>query len=137
MRLTDFSDYALRALIYMNQKRELVTLTELSENLHISRNHLIKIANKLVKLGYVEAIRGRSGGLKINPSAGTLKVGDIVKSTEENFTMAECFGKEKSNCVYVSTCSLKHALNEALSSFVETLNRYSLNDITRTTRYKK
>lgn len=130
MHLTDFSDYSLRVLIHLNQTRELATLSEMALALNISRNHLIKISNRLVKLGYVEAVRGRAGGLRIEKSAGKVRVGAIVQNTEERIHLAECFAKETSLCSLQKTCVLQHCLHEAFGAFIASLNQRTLDDIT-------
>jgi Rrf2 family nitric oxide-sensitive transcriptional repressor len=130
MRLTDFSDFSLRTLILLNQKQELLTLNELAESLNISRNHLIKVVNKLVKLGYLHAVRGRSGGVQIEPNTGSVKVGEILRNTEENLNIVACFKTENSDCPLLPKCKLKKSLSEALDAFFESLDRKTLNDIT-------
>ena len=130
MRLTDFSDYSLRTLIYLNRSGELATLNELSEALNVSRNHLIKVVNKLVKLGYLQAVRGRFGGLKIEPQTGALPVGEILKNTEENLRLVECFSDGKIACPLFPKCKLQNSLNEALDAFFASLNLRTLDDIT-------
>ena len=85
MKLTDFTDFSLRVLIYLNRSKKLVTLNELSEELSVSRNHLMKITNKLINNDYIHAVRGRNGGLYISEEAGSSRVGDIVMIVEDGF----------------------------------------------------
>lgn len=106
------------------------TLNELSEKLNISRNNLTKVSNKLARLGYVDTVKGRSGGLQIREKTGKVSVGEIVKQTEENFNMAECFVGGKINCTLAKGCILKLCLHKALEAFVNSLNEYTLDDIT-------
>lgn len=130
MRLTNFSDYSLRALIFLNRTQELATLNELSEALDVPRNHLIKVVNKLVKMGYLSAVRGRFGGVKIEPHTGELGVGEILKNTEENLNLVECFSDGDSDCPLLPKCKLKKSLAVALLAFFESLDQRTLNDIT-------
>ncbi len=130
MRLTDFSDYSLRTLIYLNREQRLVTMNELAEKLHVSRNHLIKVVVRLTRAGYVESVRGRSGGLEISPRAGSLKLGDILLTTEEGFDLAECFRNPDTECPFFPSCKLKKTLNHALDAFISTLNQQTLDDVT-------
>lgn len=130
MRLTDYTDYTLRVLIHLNRTKEVFTLQELSKQLGVSRNNLTKISNKLVKLGYVDAARGRSGGLRIRKEAGRAYVGDIVRQMEESLQLAQCFSGEKSSCSFFGGCALKVSLQGALEAFIDSLNKYTLNDIT-------
>ncbi|HRO67005.1 MAG TPA: Rrf2 family transcriptional regulator [Pseudobdellovibrionaceae bacterium] len=130
MRLTDHTDYSLRVLMSLNQTKSLATLSELSENLGISRNNLIKVSNQLVKFGYVDAFRGRSGGLKIKPETGRVSLREIVLRTEENLNLAECFSGKDCDCVFLPRCPLKRSLASALKAFLQTLGQTSLDDVT-------
>lgn len=130
MRLTDFTDYSLRSLIYLNRVDRLVTLNELSDAINVSRNHLIKVVNKLSKEGYVETVRGRLGGLRINPDTATVGVGDIVKATEDNLGLASCHRETSPSCPLLAACKLSKSLDKAMNSFLESLNERTLQDIT-------
>lgn len=130
MRLTDTTDYSLRVLIYLNRTKSLATLNELSGKLKISRNTLIQISHRLAKKNYIEASRGRSGGLKIKESTGQTKLGDIITNTEENMFLASCFAGGPVACTLYRGCQLKICLHEALSAFTGSLNQYTLDDIT-------
>lgn len=129
MRLTDFSDYSLRTLIYLNREESLATLSQISERLNISKNHLNMVAHKLVKLGYVKSTRGRFGGLRIEAHTGSLKVGDILRQTENNIRLVECFHDEV-NCPLFPKCKFKKSLNKAVDAFFASLNESTLDDIT-------
>ncbi len=130
MRLTDHTDYSLRVLMYLNQKKELVTLNELAEALQISRNNLIKVSNRLAKQGFIDTSRGPGGGLTIRPEAGKASLKDIISKTEETFQLAECFQETKSNCTFLKRCRLKKSLNQALEAFLNSLEKTTLNDVT-------
>jgi Rrf2 family transcriptional regulator, nitric oxide-sensitive transcriptional repressor len=130
MRLTDHTDYSLRVLMYLNQKKELVTLSELASTLQISRNNLIKASNQLAKHGFIETSRGPGGGLTIRPEAGRASLKDIISKTEETFALAECFQETKSSCTFLRRCRLKKSLNQALDAFLNSLGQTTLNDVT-------
>lgn len=130
MYLTDFSDYSLRVLTHLNQSGEQATLAQLADSLKIPRNHLIKISNKLVKLGYVDSTRGPHGGLRIRKDAGRARLGSILLATEERIRLAECFNEGKAQCTLKRSCILKGYLNDALGAFVSSLNQRTLDDIT-------
>lgn len=130
MRLTDHTDYSLRVLMYLNHTKKLVTLSELSENLEISRNNLIKVSNQLVKRGLIKSTRGKSGGVIICENSGTVNLREIISYTEETFDIAECFSNSKSNCTFIKKCYLKKSLNSALNAFFMSLEKTTLNDIT-------
>lgn len=129
MRLTQFSDYALRLMMFAaaNESR-LVTIDETAKTYNISQEHLKKVANQLTKTGFLTATRGRFGGLQLAKPASAIKIGDIVRATEPDFAIAECMGNSN-NCRITSRCKLKHALQHALLSFLETLDQYTLQDI--------
>ncbi|WP_110929175.1 RrF2 family transcriptional regulator [Bacillus massiliglaciei] len=132
MRLTSYSDYSLRVLLYLavNRNEKLVTIKEISEAYDISVNHLMKITYNLGKMGYIETIRGRNGGMRLAKSPDQLNIGEIVRKTEEDFHMVECFKEDGSACVITPVCGLKHMINEALEAFFLVLDRYTLEDVT-------
>lgn len=132
MRLTDHTDYSLRVLMYLNQEKRLVTLSEISEHLGISKNNLIKASNQLAKLDFIETTRGRSGGLLIKKHTGKVTLKEIILKTEESFHFAECFANKKSSCTFIPGCPLKTALNNAFHAFLESLSERTLDDVTRT-----
>ena len=129
MRLTDFSDYALRTLIYLNRDDSLSPLSEISKNLNIPKNHLNMVAHKLVKLGFVKSTRGRFGGLQIETHTGGLKVGDILRMTENRIRLVECF-QDQVTCPLFPKCKFKNSLNKAVDAFFATLNESTLDEIT-------
>jgi len=137
MQLTDFTDYSLRTLMYLNETRELTTLNELAATLGLSRNTLIKISNRLAKIGYVETTRGPSGGLRISARAGRIPLGNLVKNLEERFHLAECFSDAKSHCTFLKTCRLKGILHGALDAFIAALNQHTLDDITASKKHAR
>lgn len=129
MRLTSYSDFSLRVLLYVAVNSEkLVTIKEISEAYEISSNHLMKIIYNLGKMNYIETIRGRNGGIRLSRQPADINIGELIRKTEEDFYLVECF-KEDNNCVITPVCSLKHMLNEALNSFFLVLDKYTLEDI--------
>jgi Rrf2 family nitric oxide-sensitive transcriptional repressor len=130
MRLTDHTDYSLRVLMYLNQKRTLATLNELSERLRISKNNLIKVSNQLAKFGFIETTRGRAGGLVIREETGQKTLKEIISKTEETFFIASCFAGGDCSCIFLRSCHLQKSLREALQAFLNSLNQKTLNDVT-------
>lgn len=128
MRLTNFSDYALRMLMYAASQDRLITIEETSRVFNISRGHLMKVANQLTRAGYLKAVRGRSGGLTLARPAGDIRLGEVLGVTEPDFALAECFATGN-QCVITPTCRLRGALGEALSAFIGTLDRYTVADL--------
>lgn len=129
MRLTNFSDYCLRLLMYAAARQDqLITIGEVSEAYNISRAHLMKVANTLTRAGYLKAVRGRSGGLALAKPPQKIKLGDVIRTTEPDFALVECFGAEN-ECVITRRCRLRGILHEGLDAFNAVLDKYTLADL--------
>ena len=132
MRLTTFSDYALRALMYAATAGDrLVTIEETAKTYNVSRAHLMKVVNILTRTGYIKGVRGRSGGFTLAKRPEDISLGEVVRATEPDFALVECFAAGN-NCIITKNCRLPEVLNEALRSFVATLDQYTLADIVLT-----
>lgn len=131
MQLTRYTDYALRVLIYLGHKGdELSTINEISEVYHVSENHLMKIVHGLGKLGYVTTLRGKGGGLKLGRPPEQIRLGQVVKDTEETLDLVECFAHDyQGDCRLTSNCRLKSVLADAQQAFFESLDQYTLRDL--------
>lgn len=129
MRLTNFSDYALRVLMFAGSKEGgRITIEETSLFYGISRAHLMKVVNALTRAGYLKAVRGRSGGLILGREPGEIGIGDVIRVTEPDFALVECFTAQN-RCAISNCCRLRGALREALDAFVASLDRYTLADL--------
>ena len=129
MRLTNFSDYALRVLMYAaSHDDRLITIEETAEIYGISRAHLMKVVNQLTRAGYLKAVRGRSGGVMLAKDPSKIKLGEVLRATEPDFALVECFTTDN-QCVITPRCRLRGALKEALGAFTGTLDRYTLADL--------
>ena len=130
MRLTFYSDYSLRLLMYAAVRHgELVTIQEVADAYGISKNHLMKVAFELGRKGYLDTVRGRGGGFRLSRSPEKIRVGDVVRETEEDFTMVECFDPKSNKCVITSPCRLRGALSRALKAYFAVLDEYTLADL--------
>ncbi len=130
MRLTLYSDYSLRVLLYLSHKEgETVTITELADFYKISRNHLVKVVHNLGINGFIATTRGKHGGIRLARRASEITVGEVVRHTEPDFDLLECFNPETDHCVITKSCSLKGVLFEARHAFIEVLDRYTLAEI--------
>jgi Rrf2 family nitric oxide-sensitive transcriptional repressor len=130
MRLTFYSDYSLRLLMYAAVKQsKLVTIQEVAEAYGISKNHLMKVAFELGRKGYLETVRGRGGGLRLAQAPEKITLGDVVRSMEEDFTMVECFDAKTNSCAITGPCRLRGALSKALKSYFAVLDEYTLADL--------
>ncbi|MFG6176485.1 Rrf2 family transcriptional regulator [Halomonas sp. THAF12] len=129
MHLTNFTDYSLRVLIYLAVKGERrSTISEIAERFDISRNHLMKVVQELNRLGYLTAIRGKHGGLLLGRAPADICLGALVRDTERDLGLVECFG-DRNACVISPACRLKSVLGEALGAFLAVLDRYTLADM--------
>jgi len=107
---------------------QLSTIQEISDAYNISKNHLMKVTHQLGLLGYIETIRGRGGGIRLAIDPRTITIGEIVRHTEEDFHLVECFDKENNLCKIAPECQLKGVLYEALQAYLTVLDRYTLDD---------
>jgi len=134
MRLTQFSDYSLRLLLFLTQHDDrLVTVGEVAKWYGISKAHLVKVAHKLATLGYVDSIQGKGGGLRLGKPASEITLDTLIRHTEPDFHTVECFDKERNTCRITNSCTLKHVLADATEAFLKSLGRYALADIAKPT----
>ena len=126
MQLTQYTDYALRTLVYLALKSETSTITEISDRYNISRNHLVKVVHGLGKLGYIQTIQGRNGGIVLAYAAVDINIGDVIRKTEPNFHIVQCFDAQNDRCTISAGCQLKGALGEAFRAFMDVLDNYTL-----------
>ncbi|SRR5690554_1009618 len=129
MRITRYTDYSLRVLIYLAVKSEgLATIKEIADSYGISKNHLMKVVYELNQRGYVETIRGKGGGLRLRRVPEEIRLGRFIRETEQDLALVECFGAE-SQCRIGPLCGLRGILSEALEAFFDVLDRYTLADL--------
>lgn len=130
MRLTLYTDYSLRVLIFLGSKKSgsLSTIQEISDTFSISKNHLTKVVHELGRLGYIDTVRGRGGGIRLRLQPDDINVGKLVRATEDDFHLVECFSQERNACILSPVCRLKGILNEALLAYLHVLDQYTLAD---------
>ena len=129
MQLTRFSDYALRVLMFANAAGDrLVTIEEMADAYDISRAHLMKVVNALTRTGYLTPVRGRSGGVRLAMPAEEVALGDVIRATEPDFALVECFATGN-QCVITKCCKLQGVIDEALSAFLAVLDKHTLASI--------
>ncbi|MFN3212910.1 MAG: Rrf2 family transcriptional regulator [Henriciella sp.] len=130
MRLTAHTDYALRMIMHLAVcKDDLVTIADVSEKYDLSKNHLMKVANQLSRLGYVTAVRGRNGGLRLARPADRISVGAMVRDLEGHTVLVECFAAETNQCLITPACKLKSILHQSVEAFYSVLDEYSVADL--------
>lgn len=129
MRLTQFTDFALRTLIYLGLKGDcLSSIHEIAEAYGVSENHLTKVVHQLGQQGFIDTHRGRGGGVRLSRPPSEIRVGDVVRHTEEDLALVACFPGSGS-CILTGGCGGQRVLNEALTAFLEVLDQYTLEDM--------
>ncbi|POF61210.1 Rrf2 family transcriptional regulator [Novacetimonas maltaceti] len=129
MRLTLYTDYALRALLYLGARPETrVSIRDIAHTYNISENHLVKVVHKLGRGGFIMTKRGRNGGLLLARAPKDIRIGDIVRYTEEDLAIVSC-NMEKGSCRLAGACRLQDLMGEALAAFMSVLDRRTLADI--------
>lgn len=130
MRLTDYTDYTLRVLMYCAANPDrLVTIAELAEHHRLSKNHLMKIVNDLARQGVIETTRGRGGGMRLVKDPTQVVVGEIVRKTETDFKIVECFDEGTNACLLSPTCRLKRVFDSAMQAYFKVLDGVTLAEI--------
>ncbi|MXV36280.1 MULTISPECIES: Rrf2 family transcriptional regulator [unclassified Saccharibacter] len=133
MRLTLYTDYAFRTLIYLEtQKDRLVSISEVARIYGASENHLVKVVHRLGKAGFIHTMRGRKGGLRLGRAAQDIRLGDVVRCTEDDLALVGCMqaNESQSGCILVGGCRLKQTLIKARHAFMDVLDDVTLADVT-------
>ncbi|ALB64183.1 transcriptional repressor NsrR [Cronobacter condimenti 1330] len=127
MQLTSFTDFGLRALIYMASLPEgrMTSISEVTQVYGVSRNHMVKIINQLSRAGYVTAVRGKNGGIRLGKPAATIRIGDVVRELEP-LSIVNC---SSAFCHITPACRLKQVLGDAVGRFLQELDNYTLADL--------
>lgn len=125
MRLTRYTDYAMRVLLYLAARPDrLCSIAEIAAAYGISQNHLMKVVSDLVSAGYLVSVRGRSGGVRLARAPIEINVGAVVRHTEEGFDLVDC-----GSCIIAPACGLTGALAQALGAFMKVLDGYTLENL--------
>ncbi|KQX54552.1 Rrf2 family nitric oxide-sensitive transcriptional repressor [Ensifer sp. KUDG1] len=125
MRLTKYTDYAMRLMIYLgSQPTGLSSIREISDTFSVSQNHMMKVVQDLANAGFLEAVRGRNGGIRLARAANEINLGALLRHTEELSDLIDCRG-----CRIAPACSLPSVLSEATAAFVAVFDKYTLADL--------
>lgn len=126
MRLTRYTDYAMRVLLYLGAQPtdRLSSIAEMADAYDISQNHLMKVVSDLVNAGYLESVRGRFGGVRLARSPAEINIGEAIRHTEDSFALVDC-----APCIIAPACGLTSVLAEALAAFMAVLEGYTLEDL--------
>ncbi len=126
MQLTLYTDYSFRVLLYLGVNRDrLCTIAEISERCSATQNHLVKVVHNLGREGYIQTMRGRTGGIRLKKAPEEITLTEIIRCTEVNLDIAECL-RENNTCSISEVCTLKSIFDQAQTSFISTLDRYTL-----------
>lgn len=132
MQLTQFSDYAMRTVLYLGCRPEkLVSVEEVSRAYGISRHHLVRVVQSLTELGVVTSQRGRGGGMRLAKPPAEINVGWLIRQTEPHFNLVECLDLETNTCPIAPACGLKGAIQRAQHAFLTVLDEYTLDQFVR------
>jgi Rrf2 family transcriptional regulator, nitric oxide-sensitive transcriptional repressor len=130
MKLTLHTDYALRMLVYLAVNRDGSSrVADVAESYGISRNHLLKVALRLGRYGYLTNVRGRSGGIALARNPEEINLGEVVRQMEDGFALVECMRGDGGVCAISPACRLKGVVRKALEAFLSVFDDYSLADI--------
>lgn len=130
MRLTVYTDYSLRVLIFAALHPErVVTIDEIAHCYAISRNHLTKVVHRLGLRGYLDTVRGKGGGLRLALPPARICIGEVVRATEEDLALVECFRPAENRCRITPACTLRSILQEAIEAFLDVLDGYTLAEL--------
>lgn len=130
MRLTRFTDNALRCLLYLAATpARVATVSEVAERMGMSADQLLKVIQRLVALGYVRTIRGRNGGVRLAKSAEAITIAEVVRATEPSLSLVPCFEACSTECPMSGSCALAAALEESLRAFFAVLQRRTVADL--------
>lgn len=125
MRLTRYSDFAMRVLLYLGRRPDqMSSIPAIARAYAISQNHLMKVVSDLVSAGYLESVRGRNGGIRLARRPDEINIGALIRHTEDSFDLVGC-----GECIIAPACGLTNVLDEALRAFMTVLDGYSLADV--------
>lgn len=131
MHLTSFTDYTLRVLIYLAiEPGKLATIPEMARAYGISENHLMKVVHRLARSGVIESVRGKGGGVRLVRDPIDVRLGEVIRASEGESAIVECFSPEANHCRITPACKLPRILGDAFEGLYRSLDAYTLADIT-------
>ena len=129
MHITRYTDYSLRVMIYVAlQGDKLCTIQEIASAYNVSKNHLMKVVQRLNNSGYINSVRGKNGGLRLGQAAAGINIGELVREMEQDLALVEC-QQHQDRCVITPACQLKNIFQQALDAFFHVLDQYTLAEL--------
>ena len=130
MRLTTFTDYTLRVLMYLAiDPSRLATIPEIASAYGISENHLMKVVHRLARTGLIESVRGKGGGVRLAHPPTNIRLGQVIQASEGDAAIVECFSAENNTCCITPACRLTKILADTFAGFYSALDAYTLADL--------
>ncbi|MFS0757928.1 Rrf2 family transcriptional regulator [Noviherbaspirillum sp. 1P10PC] len=130
MRLTDYTDYAFKVLMYLAiHRNRLVTVQEIASAHQIPRSQIAKVVHRLGRAGLLDTSRGRGGGMRLGVAPDAIRLGDVARLAESDFAVVECFNDASNQCRLSPVCVLKHVLAAATAAYLQQLDQLTLDDI--------
>lgn len=130
MKLTTFSDYTLRVLMFLALNRNrLATIPEIAAAYEVSENHLMKVVHQLARSEVIESVRGKGGGIRLAREPEAIRLGQIIRSSEGNAPVVACLSEDATSCCIAPACRLTNILVQAFDAFYESLDKYTLADL--------
>lgn len=130
MHLSTFTDYTLRVLMYLTVAQDrLATIAELANAYGVSQNHLMKVVHQLSRGGLVESVRGKGGGIKLARQPDQIRLGSVIRASEGDAPIVECFSAKKNGCRIAPACRLNRILDQAFDGLFQALDAYTLADL--------
>lgn len=130
MEISLYSDYSFRVLMFLAcNGHDLAQIRSISDAYHISENHLIKVVQHLVRLGFVQSVRGRAGGVRLAKVPSEINLGDVFRRTEPSLRLVTCFEQETNTCPLIGVCQLQKTFQQALDAFLQVLDKTTLADL--------
>lgn len=130
MRLNQASDFALRILMLLAAEDKPLTIDTVAARLMLVKSHIMKITAKLAQAGFIEAQRGRNGGVVLGRPAQDIRIGDVVRLVESDFAIVECMRAEASTCTFTPQCRLRGVIENAATAFLDVLDECTLDTLT-------
>lgn len=131
VHLTQYTDFALRTLIYLGAVNRSATIAEVAARVMVSRNHLVKVVHHLGKLGFIITERGKSGGIRLACAPELINVAEVVRKMEPNFHIVECLNEQKNRCPLTPACEYKRIVEQAQERFLDVLGQHTIADLVR------